>query len=101
VVTHPDQALNTLARLLERAGLNARVTQPIGRPPGLHVQNPELPALEEHVVLDRCDQGRWWLFWAWAERIAPADDLDGAVECIRRVVGASDEIAYSTPMSRG
>ncbi len=94
MVTHQ---LDALARLLERAGLQARVTQPIGRPPGLHVQNPALPALEEHIVLDRCAEGTWWLWWGWAERIAPADDLEHAAESIRRVV----EPAYSTPISRG
>ena len=97
VVTHPEQALSDLASLLERTGLSARITQPIGRPTTLHVQNPSLPALSEHVRLEPCEQGKWWLWWGWDERIAPVDDLPTAVECIRRVVG----VAYSTPMSRG
>ena len=28
-----------------------------------------------------------WFWWAWAERIAPARDLDTAVSGIRRVLG--------------
>lgn len=87
VVTHPDQALNNLAGLLERSGLSARITQPIGRPPTLHVQNPELPALTEHVRVEPCERGQWWLWWGWDVRIAPVEDLNGAAESIRRVVG--------------
>src|SRR5256885_2012684 len=101
VVTHPDQALCELASLLERTRLRARLTQPIGRPPTLHVQNPGLPALSEHVRLEPCEQGKWWLWWGWDERIAAVDDLPTAVECIRRVVGVACSTAYSTPMSRG
>jgi hypothetical protein len=94
MVTQPDEVLTAGAHLEElagrlgNAGLYARCTQPIGRPPGLHVLNPDTPGLEEHVTLERCGDGDWWL-WAWSERIAPADDMEHAVASIRRVLGQS------------
>jgi hypothetical protein len=78
--------LEELAVLLCGAGLYARVNLPIGRPPSLHVLNPAL-GLEEHVIIERCDRGEWWLRWGWAEEIAPASDLGRAVDTIRRVLG--------------
>ncbi|MGI8335499.1 hypothetical protein ACRYCC_36585 [Actinomadura scrupuli] len=81
--------LEELAGLLCAAGLYARVNLPIGRPPSLHVVNPAAPGLEEHVVIERRDRGEWWLRWSWAEEIAPAGELDRAVDTIRRVLGVS------------
>jgi hypothetical protein len=98
VVTHPDEVvpdsrtagahLEALAGQLGRAGLCARITHPIGRPATLHVLNPDQPDLEERVVIDRCENGTWWFWWAWAERIAPAGQMADAAESIRRVVSA-------------
>jgi hypothetical protein len=94
MVTQPGEVLTAGAHLEElagrlgNAGLYARCTQPIGRPPGLHVLNPDTPGLDEHVTLERCGDGDWWL-WAWSERIAPADDMEHAVASIRRVLGQS------------
>ncbi|MCW2912056.1 MAG: hypothetical protein JWN52_124 [Actinomycetia bacterium] len=99
VVTHVQETvadqgaasahLGELAGLLCEAGLSARLDLPIGRPPSLHVLNPAMPGLEEHVIIERGDRGDWWLWWGWAERIAPTHELDRAVDSIRRVLGAT------------
>jgi hypothetical protein len=97
VVTHLEETgtepraasarLEELAELLCGAGLYARLNLPVGRPPSLHVLNPAAPGLEDHVIIERRGQGEWWLRWGWAEDIAPAHDLDRAVDSIRRVLG--------------
>lgn len=79
--------LEELAWRLGREGLYARLNMPLGKPPSLHVINPELPTAEEHVIIERTSSEAWF-WWAWAERIAPAHDMDSAVSGIRRVLGA-------------
>lgn len=81
--------LEALAGRLGQAGLNARLTRPIGRPPTLHVVSPDQPELEERVVIDKCENGLWWFWWTWAERIAPATEMAEAAESIRRVVSVA------------
>lgn len=80
--------LRELADHLGRAGLCARITQPLGRPPTLYVLNPQQPELEERVVIDQGENGTWWFLWPWAERIAPVASLTDAADSIRRVVCA-------------
>ena len=89
VVTRTEEApqldtLGELARVLGAAGLCVRLTQPLGRPLGLHIQNPAQPALNEHITLD---DGRFW--WGWSEPLAPADRVDEAAAAIVRAVGAT------------
>lgn len=78
--------LQALATQLGRAGLSTRLTHPIGRPPTLHVLNPGQPELEEQVMIDQCENGAWWFWWPWAERIAPAAQMGEAAASICRVV---------------
>jgi hypothetical protein len=97
VVTHVEETvtashaasaqLEELAELLCEAGLYARLNLPIGRPPSLHVLNPSIPGLEEHVIIERGDRDEWSLRWGWAEEIAPAREMDRAVDSICRVLG--------------
>ncbi|HEX2314913.1 MAG TPA: hypothetical protein VHJ17_14320 [Thermomonospora sp.] len=84
----PYRHLEELAGRLSGTGLYARLDEPIGKPPTLHVLNPDVPAAEEHVIVEGAG-GDPWFWWAWAERIAPAADLDTAVSGIRRVLGAA------------
>jgi hypothetical protein len=75
-------SLTKLAGLLTARGLRARLHQPIGRPPSLHVINPGAPSLEEHIILDRCEQGELWFLWPWDERIAEATEIGNAADSI-------------------
>ncbi|RAY12458.1 hypothetical protein DPM19_25295 [Actinomadura craniellae] len=81
-VSSEEARLEELASRLGEEGIYSRLTTPIGMPPSLHVLNPQVPTAEEHVIVDRS-----WFWWAWAQRISPASDLDGAIACIRRVLG--------------
>jgi hypothetical protein len=82
--------LESLADELTRRGLTARVLTPYGRVPSVHVVNPAATALAENVYAASGTNGVWWYWWSWAERIAVADDVDGAAGCIARVLAAQE-----------
>jgi hypothetical protein len=81
--------LEGLADVLADYGLRARVLTPPGRVPSLHVVNPSAAALAEDVYAGRGQDGLWWFWWSWAERIAVGEDLEGAATMIRRVLAAT------------
>jgi hypothetical protein len=81
--------LEGLAMVLVHHGLRARVMTPPGRVPSLHVVNPGASALAEDVYAGRGQDGLWWFWWSWAERIAAGEDLEGAASMIERVLAAS------------
>jgi hypothetical protein len=74
-------ALEKLAAELGARGFQARLLAPEGRVPSLSVINPQATALSENVVA-----GEGWLWWSWAERIAPVTDVSGAAAAISRVL---------------
>jgi hypothetical protein len=80
--------LDGLAEVLIRRGLRARLVTPPGRVPSLHVVNPHLGALAEDIYVGRGQDGLWWFWWSWAERIAIGEDLEGAATMIERVLAA-------------
>jgi hypothetical protein len=82
--------LEGLAEVVTQQGLQARLVTPPGRVPSLHVVNPAAAALAEDVYAGRCQDGEWWFWWSWAERIAAGDDLAGAARSISRVLAARD-----------
>jgi hypothetical protein len=82
--------LEALAEVLARRGLRASLMAPPGRVPSLHVVNPAASALAEHVYAGRSQDGTWWFWWSWAERIAAVEDLEGAAALIERVLAARD-----------
>lgn len=82
--------LEGLAELITAQGLQARLVTPPGRMPSLHVVNPAASALAEDVYAGRCQDGQWWFWWSWAERIAADDDLAEAATRIGRVLAARD-----------
>jgi hypothetical protein len=88
----PDQAgadrLDQLGPALARYGMTASLVTPDGRVPSLRVVNPAAPALAEDVYTGRCEDGSWWFWWSWAERIAAASDLDDAAARIAHVLAA-------------
>jgi hypothetical protein len=81
--------LEGLAGVLTRRGLQARVMTPPGRVPSLHVVNPLAGALAEDVYAGRGQDGLWWFWWSWAERIALNEDLEAAAALIERVLATS------------
>lgn len=80
--------LDKLATELSHRGLQAWFMEPPGRQPYLWVVNPQASALEESVYAQRGRDGLWWFWWSWAERIAPADDVDLAAGNIVRVLAS-------------
>jgi hypothetical protein len=81
--------LERLADVLIGRGLRARVMTPPGRVPSVHVVNPLASALAEDVYAGRGQDGLWWFWWSWAERIAASDDLETAAAKIERVLAIS------------
>jgi hypothetical protein len=82
-----DANLNRLERLaaeLCRRGLAAGLVAPPGRIPRLEVGHPSGPA--EDVYAWRGQDGTWWFWWSWAERIACAADVPGAAAIIEQVL---------------
>ncbi|HWG60075.1 MAG TPA: hypothetical protein VG253_00045 [Streptosporangiaceae bacterium] len=82
------QRLDTLAPVLSRHGLRANLLAPPGRVPSLRVINPAAPALAEDIYAGCCEDGSWWFWWSWAERIASTEDTDGAAARIAHVLDA-------------
>ena len=78
--------LDKLVEELTHRGLEAWLMVPPERMPTMYVVNPAARALEENVYAQRCEDGMWWFWWSWAERIAIADDLDAAATAIARVL---------------
>ena len=82
--------LEGLADELSRRGLRTRLISPLGRIPSLHVVNPSVSRLAEYIYVGRSQDGLWWFWWPWAERIASGDNAAQAAELIAKVLDASD-----------
>src|SRR5260221_13657743 len=82
--------LEGLAEVLSHHGLRASLMVPPGRVPSLHVVNPAASVLAEDVYTGRGQDGTWWFWWSWAERIASGEDLEGAAAMIKQVLAARD-----------
>jgi hypothetical protein len=80
--------LESLAEALAQRGLRTRLMAPQGRIPSLHVVNPAASVLAEDIYAGRGQDGTWWFWWSWAERIAVADDVDLAASTIVRVLAS-------------
>jgi hypothetical protein len=78
--------LDGLAEELGRRGMQATLMAPAGRVPSLHVVNPAASRLAEDVYVGRSQDGLWWFWWPWAERIAPGDDVCEAATLIAKVL---------------
>ena len=80
--------LELLAVELSGRGLHTRLVTPVGRVPSLHVVNPAASRLAEDVYVGRSQDGLWWFWWPWAERIAPGDEIVTAAAAIAKVLDA-------------
>ena len=76
--------LEHLAGVLRRRGIAASLISAPGRIPRLEVAHPAGPA--EDVYAWRGQDGTWWFWWSWAERIACTADLDDASVKIEQVL---------------
>lgn len=81
--------LEGLAEELRGRGLRTRLISPLGRVPSLHVVNPSVSRLAEDVYVGRSQDGLWWFWWPWAERIASGDNAAQAAERIAKVLDSS------------
>jgi hypothetical protein len=81
--------LDQLGAALAARGMTASLVTPAGRVPSLRVVNPAAPALAGDVYAGCCEDGSWWFWWSWAERIAAASHLDQAAARIAHVLAAS------------
>jgi hypothetical protein len=84
------ERLDGLAAELAKHGLMTRLKAPVGRVPSLRVINPAQSMLAEDVYVGRSQDGLWWFWWPWAERIAPGDQHGAAASVIARVLSALD-----------
>ena|SRR5450755_458338 len=91
------QALEALAGELATRGWTARAHAPAGRLPSLYVQNPEPGAavLCEHIYASPCQDGAWWYWWSWADKIALIADPGGAAAAITRGLRAATDAGHA------
>jgi hypothetical protein len=89
--TTSTHALKGLAGELAARGWVSRLYSPVGRPPSLYVQNPDLSArmLSEHIYAGPGKDGTWAYWWPWRDKIALAGDVSGAASTITRVLRAA------------
>lgn len=73
--------------------MQARLVTPGGRVPSLHVVNPASARLAEDVYVGRSQDGIWWFWWPWAERIARGDEIGEAAAIIVRVLSTASDLA--------
>jgi hypothetical protein len=78
--------LEGLGEALTGLGLRTRLMAPQGRIPSLHVVNPLASMLAEDIYAGRGQDGVWWFWWSWAERIGESEDLGSAAARIARVL---------------
>jgi hypothetical protein len=84
--------LEVLAEELGRRGMQTTLMTPTGRVPSLHVVNRSVSRLAEDVYVGRSQDGLWWFWWPWAERIAPGDEVDAAATAIAKVLDLPDQV---------
>ena len=46
--------------------------------PRVRVQNRSISQLSDTVYAAPAADGSWWLWWSWADQLAPIDDVDAA-----------------------
>jgi hypothetical protein len=75
--------LEALARELAERNFQTRLTRG-GETPGLSVVCTAVPGSRETIAIAPADDGVWWFWWSWGDRIA----------CIADVGTAAFKIAY-------
>ena len=88
-LTMAADRLQALAADLDKRGFGARVLATSGRL-RVWVENRSVPQLSETVYAAPAEDGSWWLWWSWADRLAPIDDVDTAAFKIAYVLTPHD-----------
>src|SRR5579862_4870238 len=81
--------LDSLAAAVTPLGMTASLIALPRRLPRLQIAHPD--GLAEEVFAARCEDGNWWFWWPWAQRIAAVADLDEAVVTIERALKRSPQ----------
>jgi hypothetical protein len=71
------ERLHDLAASLDVRGFSARVLV-TGENLRLWVQNRSIQQLSDAVYAAPAEDGSWWLWWSWADQLAPIDEIDTA-----------------------
>jgi hypothetical protein len=69
--------LDDLAGDLDRRGFSVRVLTADGKLRML-VQNRSISHLSDSVYVAPAEDGAWWLWWSWADQLAPIDEIESA-----------------------
>jgi hypothetical protein len=88
---HGTETLHRLERLagtLTERGMGVSLVAPADRVPRLQVAHPAADGTTGDVYASRCQNGNWWFWWPWAERIAEEGDLDAAAAIIEEALTA-------------
>ena len=87
----PRSHLEELHQELTGRGWISRLQEPAGRSPALFVQNPDpqVMALNDHVLVAPLPGGGCWFWWPWASRIAPASEVTRAADRVTHVLGSA------------
>ena len=79
------ERLDALAVELDRRGFSARVLV-TGEKLRMWVQNRAVSQLSDAVYAAPAEDGSWWLWWSWADQLAPIDDVEAAAVKIAYVL---------------
>ena len=87
----PVSHLDELRQELTGRGWITKLLDPEGRRPALFVQNPDpqVMALNDHVLVAPLPGGACWFWWPWASRIAPAGEVTRAADRVTHVLGSA------------
>ena len=80
--------LEPLAEALSTRGLLANVTRIGDGPSFVEVINRDAPDLTESIFVAQT-AGEWWFWWSWAERIAPASEIEFTAGRIAHVLASA------------
>jgi hypothetical protein len=69
--------LDDLAVNLDRRGFSAQVLAN-GDELRVLVQNRAVAQLSDAVYAAPAEDGAWWLWWSWADQLAPIDEIESA-----------------------
>ena len=69
--------LADLADSLDRRGFSAQVLAN-GDELRVLVQNRAVAQLSDAVYAAPAEDGAWWLWWSWADQLAPIDEIESA-----------------------
>lgn len=84
----PRSYLEPLAEALRARGLFASLTRIGDGPSFVEVINRDAPDLAESIFAAETG-GEWWFWWSWAERIAPAQEIESTAGRIAHVLASA------------